>query len=120
MPTSTPAMAADSREGGSNREPALLLPSPLSSSVLAVLPSLELSALESALDQFVEHMRQTGQRLTDHSDEIGLCPWIVAAAAAFASLEIGRRQMKRSADSPTEEARQMVGLPLNNSTWGRL
>lgn len=78
----------------------LVLPSPLVSGVLSVLPPFNLPALELGMKLFLDQLEQMEQRLADLPAEHGFCLWIVAGAAAATACEIARRQWRQSPDVP--------------------
>lgn len=91
-PTSSdqPAMPATPGQGQDG-----LLPSPRGSEALAVLPSLNLSALEQGLQQFLQGLEKLGPRWTGNETATTWWPWIVAGVTAAAACEITRRELRR-------------------------
>jgi hypothetical protein len=70
---------------------------PALSSVLSILPPMDLADLERGLRRFVGQLETAGQSLLRPVERGEFWPWIVAAAAALAACEIARREF-RSAD----------------------
>jgi hypothetical protein len=70
--------------------------------VLAVLRPPDLSALEMALQQFLERLGHAAPHTAEGGDGTGLYPWVVAWTAAAAACEIARRQLRRPAPAGPE------------------
>ena len=70
---------------------------PALSSMLSILPPMDLADLGRGLRRFVGQLETAGQSLLRPVERGGFWPWIVAAAAALAACEITRREF-RTAD----------------------
>jgi hypothetical protein len=94
--TSIPASPTGGSEGDRQSLPITPDSPPSLSSVLSVLPPLDLAGLERGLRQFVAQLESTGQTLLRPVERSEFWPWIVAAAAALAACEIARREFRSS------------------------
>jgi len=83
-------------------------PAPLPG-VLAGLPPSDPSLLERGLCEFLNQLGWVGQELTRPRDGVGLSPWVVAAAAAFAAWKIARRQLRQYAGVPVPDGNGLSG-----------
>jgi hypothetical protein len=95
LPIATPPLASDV--------------SPQTADSLAMIPHMDLSALEAGMQRFLEQVDGLAERLAGETGS-GLYPWIAAAAAAAIACEIARRQLRR-APAPTGDAANFSGSP---------
>jgi hypothetical protein len=96
-----------------------VLPPPRLSGVLAVLPPLDVAALERGMQRFLDQVGQWCRPLVGNGDGAGLYFWVVAGAAAAAACEIARRQLKRTALVPAAAGDRAAGTPPIISSRGR-
>jgi hypothetical protein len=106
-PEVAPPAAPDGQQAGGG--PAL--PWPQAPGVLAVLPPLDLAALERGLQRFLEQLGPTGPRRPGDRDGPALWPWVVAGTAAATACEIARRQLRRPAGGPPAEVARRPDPP---------
>ncbi len=101
---------AESSESGSE---ATLPPLPVTQrgSGLSMLPDLNVTALERAMQHFLRQLHSTGDDLVGKHEKAGLGVWLVAGTAAVAACEIARRQMRASRAKLAVEWNWIAGVP---------
>jgi hypothetical protein len=60
------------------------------------LASINLSALDLGLQQFLHELDAAGHKVTKSPVLLGVSSWVLTAAVAATALEVGRRQLKQS------------------------
>jgi hypothetical protein len=91
--------------------PSLALPVTQQGSGISMLPSLNVTALERAMQNFLRQLQGTGDELAGKHDKAGLGVWLVAGSAAVAACEIARRQMRASRAKLAVEWNWIAGVP---------